>query len=286
MGSHLSVNWTSVPVPELDDDARARVKAYQQLADSIPESQKGGLPSLIFVFSDEMKSSRASSVSARLTSQAKDSAAAWVTLFQTEGDYSVVIPGRFFNVFRAEAARVSPAHNKYVCSEKAPIVILTRANGEVASYFEGRAKIKRRSVVEAMGKTLQKDDVVKNMRPFGRLHELMKSLERIETARLKDARKLRELEVKLNIAKARDAKRARRSDKELDPSMSTVRARENIDDFKNSRLLPKLMTRSEILKEEYALLEALDLPSSKMPPRPKDPQPAKAQSTSSQRRSR
>ena len=69
-------------------------------AASIPELKRTPAPALIFVFSDEQKPRPKGSDRGedKPTKQARDSEAAWVDLFQTEGDYSVFVAGRFFEV--------------------------------------------------------------------------------------------------------------------------------------------------------------------------------------------
>lgn len=273
VGSHLNVQWVDASVPELDADVRSKAEAYQQFCRSIPEVMKGESPSLIFVFSDEMKPKAKSSKSReeQPTAQAKASAAAWIELFQTEGDYSVFIPGRFFNIFRVDATTVTDAGNKYLCSEKAPRVILTRRSGDVVTFFEGRAKIKRRGIVSAMSTILRSDNIVENMRPFGRLHNLMKALEQAEFDLIKAGKKMTELRDKLATAEERDAKTARRTKKSRGPSNSTIQAKKAVEKFEVTTLYKTDVSKYVILKEEYALLKEIGLPEEKMPTEPVEP---------------
>jgi len=269
VGAHLNVNWVDATVPGLAASAASRRDAYQQLADTIPVVRQSGLPSLIFVISDEVTRRGRKDVP---TSQNRDSGAAWIELFQSEGDYTVFIPGRFYNILRVDATRVTADDNKYLCSENAPIVLLTRADGQVETCFEKRAKIKRAAVVRAMLRLLQKDALVKNMQPFGKLHDLMKRLERAEMDLLKSDEKLQDLRKKLADSAARDLATARRRRKPAEPSKTTLMAEAAVDAFRKSTIYKGKVARYNILKEEYTLLLGIGLPSGKMPKAPSAPQ--------------
>ncbi|MFC1453134.1 hypothetical protein ACFLSJ_07325 [Verrucomicrobiota bacterium] len=271
VGAHLNVQWTDTTVPKLSDGVRSKAQGYQELASSIEAVTAGKSPSLLFVISDDMKPKRSRSSKEEPTQQTKDSEAAWVEIFQTEGDYTVYIPGRFFNVVRVDASGVREDDNKYVCSENAPLVLLTRTDGQVETFFEGRAKIKRRNVVNAMCTVLKKDEVVRNMNPFTKLHELMKQLERAELAILKLADNLKELQGKLSKAQARDQQLARKRKKPVEASTSTLQTEKRIVLFKDTKVLPAKTAKFDILNEEYVVLEDVGLPAAKMPPKPVEP---------------
>lgn len=237
---------------------------------------------MIFVISDEMRKKTSRSTEEVPTLQRKNSEAAWIELFQSEGDYSVFIPGRFFNIIRVDATTVTEETNKYLNNESAPSVILTRSNGEVAACFDSRAKIKRNSIVSAMCKILQQDGVVQNMQPFTRLHDLMKSLERSELDLIKADEQLQELTAKYSAAMARDAETARKTKKDVKVSVSTQNAEEAVGTFKATVIYEAECGKYDILKEEYVLLKNIGLPESKLPKEPTEPaEPQGADSSAS-----
>ena len=281
VGAHLNVQWVAASVPELSEGIRSTRDASQSLADSVIKEtgKKQQWPSMICVISDEQKpqpkpkpGSRRAPPEPQPTRQAKDSEAVWIELFQTEGDYSVFIPGRFFNVMRVEATSVSPAKNKYFCSEAAPLIVLADKDGKVVDDFKGRAKIKRSSIVNGMCKVVKDDGIVKNMQPFSRLHELMRSLELTEVALLKANEKMAELDGQLKARETKDAERVRKVKNAPETSQQTRQLRKRVEDFQQNGLLPVQVRRYEILHEEYALLKEVGLPESKMPPKPVAPQ--------------
>jgi len=141
-----------------------------------------GFPALIFVLSEELQPKKGKANAVQASRQFRDSAIAWAELFQTEGDYSVFIPGRFFNIYRADATAVKASQNKCLCTEKAPVVILADKTGKVVDVMEGKGLIKRSKVVTEMTEVLRKDGYIQNGNSFTRLQELMSSLEKVEVA--------------------------------------------------------------------------------------------------------
>jgi hypothetical protein len=284
VGAHLNVQWIDATIPELPEGIRSRADAYHHLATSIPEVKKGEWPALVFVISDEQKpppkrrpGSKKKS-EPRPTRQAEASEDAWVELFQTEGQYSVFVPGRFFNVLRVEATKVKEDYNRYLCSEEAPVVFLTRKDGEVDASFEGAAKIKRNGVVRAMCGLMRKDGLVTTMKPFGRLHDLMRELEKVELALLKADEKSKELKKELAESRERDERLARRLKKPMKVSQSTTRTEQRLERFLRTSLLPVQIRKYKILAEEYALLKEIGVPPAKMPKEPVKPDGAETSS--------
>lgn len=269
MGAHLNVNWVDAKVP--GSEAGSRAEAYQQLADAVLDSKKGTSPSLIFVISDETRRKSSRDAEEVPTQQRKDSGAAWIELFQTEGDYSVFMPGRFFDIVRVDATQVTEADNPHIHSAVAPIVILTQTDGTVDKVLEGRQKIKRNSVISAMCAVLKKDGVVSNLQPFGKLHDLIKSLERSEITLLQADEKLQELQAKLRAAGTKDAQTAQRTKKPLKRSTTTSLAEAAVEKFKKTTIVTALIGKFKILKEEFALLKEIGLPAEKMPKEPVHP---------------
>lgn len=224
-----------------------------------------GSPSLVFVFSDEAEQPPAKARYAKPepTRQAKDSEAAWAELFQTEGDYSVFIPGRFFNVYRVDATKVTDSFNKHLCSAKAPMVILTSKDGKIVDIIDGRAAIKRNRIVDEMSGILTKDGYIKSASTFPKLQQLMLSLERLEVEAIQAKERADEAADK--FAKAKSSKAAV---KKGDLLASGKAAKENLDRAEDGiRNVEK--QKNAILKEEYALLKDLGLPAGKLPPEPK-----------------
>jgi hypothetical protein len=247
--------------------------------------KKGEWPALIFVISDEQKPARKRRPGSRSkrsepepTKQAEESEDAWVELFQTEGEYAVFIPGRFFNVLRVEATKVDEDFNKYICSEQAPLVILAHKGGDIDSTFQRAVKIKRNAVVRAMCNLMRKDGIVRTLRPFSRLHDLMRQLERIELALLKADEDLKELQRDLSERRAKDASLARKLKKPVKTSRSTLLAEQRLERYKKTKLLPIRIQKYKILSEEYTLLQEIGVPPAKMPKQPVNPQPAEATS--------
>ena len=275
VGAHLNVQWSDGTVPSLGANIRSRDDAYRQFAGSIPVVNEGVSPSLIFVISDAVKPARSKKAKEQPSQERRDSEAAWIELFQSAGDYSVFIPGRFFNIVRVDATEVTANDNKYLCSEKAPLVILTTKAGEIASTFDGRAKIKRNAIVNGMCGILRKDGTVASMRPFTRLHDLMKGLQRAEVALLQLDEKLDALNDKLTRAENRDLRTARKTKKPVKASRGTQLAEQAIDNFKVVTLFKAELQKHGISNEEYALLQDVGLPDKKMPPKPVKPEPGK-----------
>ncbi len=284
MGAHLNVQWSDSTVPALDGNVTSRQQAYQQLADSISIVKADVSPSLIFIVSDEMKPKKSKKAQAQPTIQQKNSERAWIELFQTAGDYSVFIPGRFYNIVKVDATTVRADQNKYLCSSKAPIVLLTGKNGEVVSTFESQAKIKRIGVVRGMTAILRKEGTIASTRPFDQLNLLMRALKQSEFSILKLNKKLAELDQKLKASEGKDLARAKKSGKPRVTSRSTLSAESVIDKFEATLLHAAAMKRYGVLKTEYALLQELKLPEKKMPPEPVAPESGDRPQTTSQRR--
>jgi len=262
VGSHLNVKWTDASVPE-DHQVYPSEKAALQASLDQMTNVTDGVPSLIFVFSDEMRpwSPTSRITTPKPTQQAQDSAAAWTELFQTEGDYSVFIPGRFFNVFRVDATQTKDTFNKLLCSPKAPVVILTDKAGKITDILQGRVRIKRPRVVECMTAILRKDGYIQTASSFAQLHELMLQLEKAEIALLLTGEKLGDAAKKL--AKAQTSNLA--SQGVLPTSGET--AKKLIEKLEGEKQQEENAKR-EILKKEHVLLAELGLPASKMPPDP------------------
>lgn len=271
VGAHLNVQWSDASVPGLAEEVRGRTDAYQQLASSIPAVNTGDLPSLIFVISDELKPKSNPSSKDVPTLERRASEAAWIELFQTEGDYSVFIPGRFFNIIRVDTTGVTDDHNKYLSSKTAPVVLLTGKDGQVSQVFDSQAKIKRNGVVAGMCKILRDDGLVSNMKPFAQLHDLMKQLQQAEIDLLKLAKVLKDLNTQLAGKEADDLSTARRKKEPVKTSLGTQLARGRVSDFEATKLFDGKMAKYTVLDGEYVLLQELGLPQSKMPPQPTKP---------------
>jgi len=270
VGKHLNVQFTDVTVPAAEGTFGSRNEGVQDSLSGVKEVGNGS-PSLIFVYSDEMKPQAKGSKSAgEPTAQAKDSALAWEELFQREGDYTVFIPGRFFNIVKMNATGVPAAKNKYLGSEKAPVVILTHKDGKVEEVFEGKAKIKGVVVAKGMVDILQKDGYITTIGQFAELSGLMVELEKIELAVVIAKEDEGKRRGKVAETQAKTAKRAAKSDKEVKPS-KTADAAEKALEASDAALNEKLKGKQEILKKEFALLQELNLPADKMPKEPVGP---------------
>jgi hypothetical protein len=263
VGSHLNVKWADQAVPALQETYPSE-RAGLDASFGEMTNFSVGLPSLVFVYSDEMRPapSRDKHYIPKPTQQAVDSAAAWADLFQTEGDYSVFIPGRFFNVIRVDATDVGSAYNKYLFSQKAPMVILTDKEGKIADIFQGKAAIKRAKVVESMAVILRKDGYIQSGALFAKLGLLMNQLEKAEYDVLSTRVQLEEAAAKL--AKAQASKAAIKKGA-LTSSGETAR---RLADKCEADLERQQKVKYEILKQEYALLRDLGLPDAKMPSEP------------------
>ena len=226
-----------------------------------------GVPGFVFIFSNEEmpRPKRApAQYIPRPTRQAVDSAASWAELFQTEGDYSVFLPGRFFNVYRADATAVTANQNAQLCSERAPILILTDKDGKVTAVMEGRAAIKRARVVVAMAEILRRDGCIQNDKPFSRLQELMLGLENVEIG-IQSA----EAAAKSAAAALAKAQASKAAKKKGELTSSGMTAKDNADKAEN-KLRDLKMSKYKILVQEYALLKELGVPSTRMPREPVD----------------
>jgi hypothetical protein len=285
VGAHLNVQWSDSTVPALGGNVTSRQQAYQQLADSISIVKADVSPSLIFIISDEMKPKKKSkNAQAQPTIQQKNSERAWIELFQTAGDYSVFIPGRFYNIVKVDATTVKADKNKYLCSSKAPIVLLTKLNGEVVSTFESQAKIKRIGVVRGMTDILRKEGTIASTSPFDQLNLMMRALKQSEFSILKLNKKLAELDKKLKESEGKDLARAKKSGKPIVTSRSTLSAESAIDKFEATILHAAAMKRYGVFKTEYALLQTLKLPENKLPPEPVEPESGDRPKTTGKRR--
>jgi hypothetical protein len=238
----------------------------QATVDRMP-SVKGGSPSLIFVFSDEERipPEKARKYVPKPTQQAEESAAAWSELFQTEGNFSIFIPGRLFNIVRADATKVKPEDNKFLCSPKAPCVVMTDKDGKVLDVYQGKARIKRAPIVDAMVAVLRRDGIIGDTASFVKLEDLTVQLEKAEVQLLLTQEEIAKAEAKLKTAQT---------------SKTTVKNGElNSSGETAKRLIEKLQDRSkkeaiqkyDILKQEYALLKNLGLPAARMPKEPVAP---------------
>lgn len=226
-----------------------------------------GSPALIFMFSDEELPApkKAKNYDPQPSRQAKESGAAWAELFQSEGDYSVFIPGRFFNIYRADATTIKAHQNKYLCSEKAPLVILVDKAGKIVDIMDGRAAVKRPKVVYEMTDVLRKDGYIQNGNSFGRLQELMASLEKVEVNVM--AIKSQVSEAASKFASAQSTKAAQ---KKGDLTSSGKAAKEKLGKVE-ADLKEQETARYKILSEEYTLLKELGMPPAKLPPEPRQP---------------
>lgn len=258
------MQWTDLQAPEATKNYGSQREAIQDLLGQM-KGFASGSPSLVFVFSDETEPppARARYAKPEPTRQARDSEAAWAELFQTEGDYSIFIPGRFFNVYRLDATKVTDSLNKYLCSAKAPMVVITSKDGKIADIIEGRAAIKRSRIVDEMSSILTKDAYIKSAASFARLHQLMVNLEKLEleVVQAKD----RADEAADKFAKAKSARAAVKKGELL---ASGKAAKENLDRAEDG-VKDVQKQKAAVLREEYALLKDLGLPPAKMPPEPK-----------------
>ena len=239
------------------------------IQDSIGQMKEyvSGSPGLLFVFSDEEMPvpKKAKNYQPQPSQQAKDSAAAWAELFQTEGDYSIFIPGRFFTVYRGDATAVTPDINKYLCSGKSPLVVVTDKAGKIVDVLEGRAAIKRSKIVAEMSDVLRKDGYIQSNSSFARLQQLMNELEKIEVTML-----LLKTQVADAAKKFADAQSSKAAKKKGELLSSGKVARENLDRAE-SQMKAQEKAKYAILTEEYALLKELGLPPAKLGPEPKQP---------------
>lgn len=246
---------------------------------------KNKSPSLVFVFTDRIKRSskpvadkaRPDSASkARFSTsrpmqasepsqQARASADAWEELFLQDGDYVTLILGRFFNVVKIDATQVDEAQNKYISSDKAPMVILTRKNGDIDSVYDGKARIKGAIIAKAMSDVLRKDGIVTGIGSVPELNALMNQLEKVELALIyanENAGKVksRNTQKEKTISKSKPANESASSP----PESATRKAIEGAEAI----VTAKTREKNDILGKEYAMLKELGLPESKLP---KDP---------------
>lgn len=234
----------------------------------MPAIKKANTPSFVFVSSDEKVIKKGKPP--KPSKQMKDCQAVWADLFYRIGDYAVFLPGRFFSVFKVDVTSVKPDQNKYLCSQTAPILLLTNKDGQITHAMEGKVKIKASMVVRAMYDILRKDAYVSNMVVFKDLNTIMKQLENAEVAILDVEERVGKAKSRVREYQARDAALARRTKKSATESVSTKNAQKNVE-----KLLPLVTDKEEekyeILREEYALLTKIGLPKSRMPKQPKEP---------------
>jgi hypothetical protein len=278
VGAHLNVQWTDAAAAPADGTYGGRNEGIQAGINSLA-AIKNGSPSLIFVFSDETKpqpppkGKNPKKSDPEPTQQARDCDAAWAELFQKESDFNVFIPGRFFNVVKLNATDVKESQNKYICSEKAPIVVLTRKSGEIEEILEGRTKIKATAVAKIMSDILRKDGYVTGSAQFAELNSLMVDLEKTELALLMEKEDMDKVKRRLAEAQGKAAKAAAKAEKkgkEAKPSDSVESAQKSVEEFEQ-KIKDKLKEKQDVLQKEYALLKDLGLPSAKMPPAPANP---------------
>lgn len=241
---------------------------------------KNGSPSLIFVFADEAKEVKVEASKATKskkvapppepTQQSEDSQAAWNELFQKEGDYSIFIPGRFFNVIKVNASGIKNTEHKYLNGEKAPIVVLTRKNGEIQAIFEGKAHIKAPAVSKVMYDILKKDEYVKGTGPFAELNALMVELEKVEADLLLEKDELAKVKTRFSDAKSRATKamsKAKGKDKE-DKVPGYLESAEKSLQEQEKKVETVEENKNNVLRKEFALLKDMGLPAAKLPPEP------------------
>lgn len=284
VGEHLNVQWTDATVTPSDTPRASRKEAIDAalqtlsypgkpampVAGSAPSStaaapaSENATPSLIFVYT---------TVSTKPKSQAQDCEAAWEELFHKESDFSVFIPGRFFNVLRVNVTQIKEsANNKHLCSEKAPLVILTRANGEIEEVLEGKVQIKSSAVTTTMCDILRKDGFLKKSSSIPELNGLMVALQKAEEAMILGKEDLGKVKARLAETRGKAARKVNlggKSNKDTG-SASVVSAQKSVDSFEK-KLKDAQTEKFDILSKEYAMLQELGLPPSKMPPKPASP---------------
>jgi len=267
VGKHINVQWTDVQASALSGTFATRAEALQSCLNDVSVI-KNGSPSLVFVFTDRTKHSskpgdKAGSDSApKSTPQVKASADAWAELFQQDGDYVTLILGRFFNVVKMDATQVEESQNKYISTEKAPMVILTRKSGLIDSVYDGRAKIKSGIIAKAMSDVLKKDGTVTGSGSVAGLNALMVQLEKVELALIYANENEGKIKSK-NSHKERTSSRAK-AGKESGSSQPETAAQKSIDGAE-ALVAAKTKEKNDILGKEYAMLKVLGLPDSKLP---------------------
>jgi len=249
VSSHLKINWEMVSAGSATNTRAAKAAGIQATVNRVESVRTGGLPSFIFVLSNETRE-RAAGGDNR-TPQAKDCAAAWNDLFNTVGDYSVGVPARLFNCVKLDATALHKAENPFVCSENAPMLVLTAKNGTVAAVFEGRVRIKAGLVVPALNAQLQRDGLVSNARALAELSVVMKDLEKAEID-IQEAASMALLRSRSGVkaTKAPSASAQAKAEKSQSEADAAGKAKQ------------------ALLLKEYALLKQAGVPADRLPPEP------------------
>ena len=285
VGAHLNVQWIDATVKSSQMTYSSRNEAVQAALETLSYSIKpaaniktsdsastgytptpeNAAPTLIFFYSTAQQPKQ----------HARESELAWEELFRKESDFSVFIPGRFFTVLRVDVTSIrKSANNRYICSENAPTVVLTHANGDVAEVLEGTPSIKSLAIARTMCNILTADGFLKKPSAIPDLNGLMVALQKAEEALLVDKEDLEKLKTKLADVRGRAAKKVTiiaKSDADKANESAPVEAAKKAVENSEKKLKDKQTDRYNILTKEYAMLQDLGLPTSKMPPEPESP---------------
>lgn len=170
MCSHLRVPWQKSGFSRPDEKSTTAAKAIESsLAgmSQITSSTESGVPCFIFFGTNEKldrKPTKAAAASAEVRG-----------LFGAEGeDLKLYIAARFFNCVDVDLTGVDSKASGVLCSENAPIIVLTDKEGKVVAMLAGPGQCRERNIYSAMCSTLGKCGFRNVSATVNKIEKLMK----------------------------------------------------------------------------------------------------------------
>ncbi len=258
MCSHLRVPWQKSGFSQPDEKSTTVTKAIESCLagmSQVKSSTESGVPCFIFFGTNERvngKLAKAAAASAEVRS-----------LFGAEGKVlKFYIAAKFFNCVDVDLTSVDEKTSRVLCSENAPIIVLTDKEGRVAAMLAGPGQCKERNIYSAMCSTLGKCGFRNVSATISKIEKLMKK-ELYGAVRTM-------LWSGDGVAICRSAIAAVKSKKGSESSKSrAIKKQEDGIEKIKAQVAEAKITQYKVLKTEYDLLKAAGLPEDRLPKEPK-----------------
>jgi hypothetical protein len=262
--SHLSVPWQKSGFTEPDGKSTTARKAVESCLSGmspVKSSVESGAPCFVF-FGTGKKAGGRPSKEAAASAEVR-------SMFGPEGkDLKLYIAARFFNCISVDVTGVDKKTSGVLCSDNAPIIVLTDKEGKVAAMLAGSGQCKERNIYSAMCSTLGRCGYRNVSTTISKLEKLMKKeLYGAERTLMWSGD---------GIAICRSAISAVKHKKGSESSRKrAIKKQEAGIEKIKSQVAEAKETKYKVFKAEYDLLKAAGLPDDRLPKEPKAPKKAK-----------
>jgi hypothetical protein len=264
VSSHLSVPWkkSEFCAPEgKSTTSTGAVESCLAGMSSVKSSAEAGVPCLVLFGTSERinrRPTKAAAASAKVRG-----------MFGAGGeDLKLHIAARFFNCVDVDLGKTDRKTCKALCSEKAPIIVLTDKKGKVAAMLTGPTKCRERSIYSAMCSVLGRCGFRNVSATVNKIEKLMKKqLYGAERTMLWSGDGIA-------ICRSAIADVKRKKGSEGSKKKAIKRQEDGIEKIK-SQVAEARISKYRALKAEYDLLKAAGLPEDRLPKEPKEPKELK-----------